>query len=102
MDRRSAPASAQKQRRRNTLIWIGAVSAVVIGLIWAEQIALLYVLATLGVTGLLVIVALADLSGARRNISESPADDAAAISDGVLSPATAPAAPSKSRAPRRR
>lgn len=103
MDRRSsAPASAQKRRRRITLIWIAAVAAGVIGLIWAEQIALLYVLATLGVTALLVVVALADLSGSRRSSNESSAYDAAAIADGVMANAGAPAASAKSRATRRR
>ena len=101
MDRRSAPVSGQKRRRRNTLIWIAAVAAVVIGLIWAEQIALLYVLATLGVTGLLIVVALTDLSGSRRSGDESSAYDAAAIADGVTATASVAATSRKSRASRR-
>ncbi|MGH9942935.1 MAG: hypothetical protein ACRD9R_11330 [Pyrinomonadaceae bacterium] len=75
---------ARRRRRRTTLIWSVGVVALVIGLIWKEQIALLYVLATLSVSGLLVVVALADLSGARaRNDEASPRDDSAAIADGT-------------------
>jgi hypothetical protein len=44
-----------------TLGWILALATLVIGLLYFEQTAVLYVLATLGVTALLVIVALADL-----------------------------------------
>lgn len=81
MARRNAPAvEARKRRRRLTLLWCAVSAAVVIGLIYKEQIALLYILATVGVTILLLIVAKADLHGARRT-PESPLDDAAAIAD---------------------
>jgi membrane protein implicated in regulation of membrane protease activity len=67
-----------------TLLWIAAVAAIIIGLIWTEQIALLYVLATLSVTALLLIVAMADLGGVRRPLTEpAPNDDAAAAGDGL-------------------
>ena len=90
MARRNAPAvEARKRRRRLTLLWCAAATALVIGLIYKEQIALLYILATVGVTILLVVVALADLHGARRT-PEPPLDDAAAIADGL--PAGVPAA----------
>ncbi len=90
MPRRDAPAvEARNRRRRMTLLWIAVASAVVIGLIYKEQIALLYILATVSVTALLVVVALADLRGAQRT-AEPPLDDAAAISDGVT-PRTATA-----------
>lgn len=51
-----------KRRQRLAILWVAVTAAVVIALMATEQIALLYVLATLGVTGLLVIVAFADLS----------------------------------------
>jgi hypothetical protein len=73
-----------------TLLWSAVVAAVVIGLIWKEQVALLYILATVSVTVLLAIVALADLHGAQRT-PEPPLDDAAALSDG-MTPATINAA----------
>ncbi|HEY0101055.1 MAG TPA: hypothetical protein VGB76_19175, partial [Pyrinomonadaceae bacterium] len=51
---------------------------------WTEQVALLYVLATLSVTALLLIVAFADLGGARQTLtSHAPNDDAAAAGDGL-------------------
>lgn len=49
-----------------TLVWVAALAALVIGLIRWEQTALLYVLATLGVTALLFVVAFADLEGKNR------------------------------------
>jgi hypothetical protein len=44
-----------------TYLWIVALAVVVFLLIYFEQTSLLYILATLGVTVLLVVVALADL-----------------------------------------
>jgi hypothetical protein len=65
---------------------------VVIALLVMEQVALLYVLATLSVAGLLVVVALADLRGARQVTEQlAPGDDSAAIGD-----RTAKAAPATS------
>ena len=56
-------ASGRRRRRTVTYTWIAALSLIVIALIYWEQTALLYILATLGVTALLVVVALADLQG---------------------------------------
>lgn len=53
--------------RRTINYFLTALSAaLVIFLLYKGQIALLYVLATVGVTALMVIVALADLSGAKQ------------------------------------
>jgi len=53
---------AKKRRRRLiTLAWVAALALVTIVLIYKEQTAILYILATLSVTALLVIVAVADL-----------------------------------------
>lgn len=83
MARRNAPAAeARKRRRLLTLLWSALTAAIVIGLIYKEQIALLYIIGTVGVTVLLVIVALADLHGARRTL-EPLGDDSAALADGV-------------------
>jgi hypothetical protein len=79
-----------------TFLWVLAVSALVITLLVLEQTAVLYVLATLGVTVLLLIVANADLSGARRNMSEpAPADDAAALGTGISSSMPQPTMPAR-------
>jgi hypothetical protein len=83
MARRNAPAvEARKRRRRNTIIWTAVVAAIVIGLIYKEQVALLYVLATVSVTALLAVVAVTDLHDARRRVVEPPLDDSAALADG--------------------
>ena len=75
---------ARKGNRRTTLIWIAAATAVVVALIWTEQVALLYVLATLSVTALLLIVSMADLGGAQRPLTQpAPNDDSAAAADGL-------------------
>jgi hypothetical protein len=62
MSQRLAVA-ARKRRRLITYAWVSALAIITILLIYKEQTALLYILATLGVTALLVIVAAADLSG---------------------------------------
>ncbi|MDT7543371.1 MAG: hypothetical protein QOE33_3275 [Acidobacteriota bacterium] len=83
MANRNAATATRKRRRLMTLAWSAAVAAVVIGLIWKEQIALLYILATVSVTALLVVVAMADLGGARRTQMVAPYDDSAAAADGA-------------------
>ena len=55
------------KRRWLTYLWIVAILVVVSLLIYFERTALLYVLATLGVTALLLIVAFADLGGDERS-----------------------------------
>lgn len=86
MDRRAAPAASRQRRRRVTLLWSAVAAAVVITLLITEQVAVLYVLATLGVSGLLLVVAWSDLGAAHKQVTEEPPrDDAAAIADGVTS-----------------
>lgn len=54
--------------RRTTALLYLAVSSIVIGtFIYLEQIAILYVLATLGIVALLLVVAFADLESIGRN-----------------------------------
>ena len=53
--------SRKRRRRIITFVWVAALAALVIGLIRWEQTAMLYILATLGVTAMLVVVAIADL-----------------------------------------
>jgi len=59
-------ATRKRRRRTITLAWVAALALVTISLIYKEQTALLYVLATLGVTALLVVVAVADLEDTRK------------------------------------
>ena len=93
-DRRTgAPdAAARKRRGRRSLLWSAAVVVVVIALIWTEQVALLYVLATLSVASLLVVVAFSDLRGARHMTQLPPGDDAAAVGDSMNAAASTRAA----------
>ena len=81
VDKASATRARRKSRRK-TLIWIGLATLAVVIMMYLEQVALLYVLATLGVAALLTVVALADLHGARQVTDQiAPGDDAAAIGD---------------------
>lgn len=79
----TAAAAARSRRRWITLICSAVVAAIVTGLIYKEQIAVLYVLATVSVTVLLVVVAMADLGTAQRTGQPAPFDDSAAAADGM-------------------
>jgi hypothetical protein len=63
MKRRNA-ASDKRRRKMITILWTAVLAIGTIILIHKEMTALLYILATLGVTALLVVVAMADLSHA--------------------------------------
>lgn len=87
MSQRLANNRNRKTSGRNrTLLWILGVGLIVFLLIYFEQTAILYVLATLGVTALLLIVAFADLKGIpNADDLPKPGDDAAAIGTGISS-----------------
>jgi hypothetical protein len=59
-----------KKRRPVTYLWIFGLALLVFLLIYFEQTALLYIFSTLGVTVLLVIVAMADLGQSETSGSE--------------------------------
>lgn len=105
VERGAAAARARRKSRRMSFLWTGLVAAAVITLLVLEQVALLYVLATLSVAALLAIVAFADLRGARQATEQlAPGDDSAAIGDRTAKTAAAsfgPTAPRPDR-PRRR
>ena len=91
--------ASRKQRGRMTFVWSAVAAVAVIALIWTEQVALLYVLATLSVAALLVVVAMSDLGetkratwGAKRATQDPPYDDSAAAGDAMNT-----AAPSAAR-----
>lgn len=54
-------SSKARRSRGFTYLWILGLAVSVFVLLWKEMTSLLYILATLGVTVLLVIVAIADL-----------------------------------------
>ena len=62
MSTRRTVADDRRRRKLITLAWIAVLSAVTIFLIYKEMTAVLYILATVGVTALLVIVAMSDLA----------------------------------------
>lgn len=81
---RAAADKTRKTRRRNSILLSVAVIAAIIVLLALEQVALLYLIATLGVAVLLIIVAFADLQHAAPEPSlVVPADDSAAIGDSI-------------------
>lgn len=79
MKRRTA-ASDKRRRKMITILWTTVLGIGTIILIYKEMTAVLYILATLGVTALLIVVALADLSHAEQ-LSGDPrrSDDSTAL-----------------------
>jgi hypothetical protein len=82
------PTLAADRRRRKTItaMWMAGLSIGVVLLIYWEQSAILYILATLGVTALLAVVAMADLSHTDKTSGQlSSPDDASAVATGITS-----------------
>lgn len=79
----TATVASRKQRGRMTFVWSAIAAVAVIVLIYTEQVALLYVLATLSVAALLVVVAFSDLGEAKRMTQPPPFDDSAAAGDAM-------------------
>lgn len=90
MKRRQTVAGDRRRRKLFTFLWTGLLSIGVIVLIYWEMTAVLYILATLGVTALLVIVAVSDLHHAQPTTDNVRIDDAAALGSGITSRKTNP------------
>lgn len=87
MARRRNAADDRRRRKLITITWVGLLTLGTIVLIYKEQTALLYILATLGITALLVIVAVTDLGHAEKLTSDPRrAEDLTAAGGGVSSP----------------
>jgi peptidoglycan/LPS O-acetylase OafA/YrhL len=90
MSQRVTRTDLRRNKRKSrliTLAWIVSLAVVVIILLSKEKADWLYVLATLGVTVLLIVVAFADLHGGRKGVEEADlGDDAAALGNSI--PAT--------------
>ena len=85
MKRRNAVAD-KRRRKMITVLWTALLGIGTIILIYKEMTAVLYILATVGVTALLVTVAIADLSAAEKLTSDNRrSDDSAAIGSGITS-----------------
>ena len=86
MKRTQNVASERRRRKLFTFVWAILLGAATIALIYWEMTALLYILATLGVTALLVVVALSDLRPADKTLEDpNRLNDAAAIGSGITS-----------------
>jgi peptidoglycan/LPS O-acetylase OafA/YrhL len=71
MARRRNAADERRRRKLMTVLWVSLLALATIILIYKEHTALLYILATLGITALLVVVALADLGHAEKLTNEA-------------------------------
>ena len=79
-------AGSRRRRKMITAVWFAVISIVTIVLIYWEMTAVLYILATLGVTGLLTVVAFTDLGTAHGPSGEiERVNDAAALGSGITS-----------------
>ena len=67
-----AGAKNRRNRRFITFGWMAALAILTIFLIYREMTAVLYILATLGVTALLVVVAMADLAHGEKTSQDGP------------------------------
>lgn len=86
MKRTKSIASERRRRKLFTLLWTALLAVGTIALIYWEMTAVLYILATLGVTALLVIVALADLDRAGKSLDDpNRVNDSAALGSGITS-----------------
>ena len=86
MGGRTTLAADRRRRKTITAIWLVGLTLGVVLLIYWEQSAILYILATLGVTALLAIVAMSDLSHTDKTSGQlSSINDASAVANGVTS-----------------
>jgi uncharacterized membrane protein YhaH (DUF805 family) len=68
------------------LLWFALLAVVTMTLIYFEMTAVLYILATLGVSAILVVVAASDLTRGEKHLTATAtADDSAAIGSGIVS-----------------
>lgn len=80
-------SSTKRSRGLSTGLILSLVVALIVTLLLVtEQVALLYVLATLGIAALLLVVAFASFGEARAATESAPLDDSASIADRTASP----------------
>ena len=82
MKRRNA-AGDRRRRKTLTIVWSAVLAIGVITLMYYEMSALLYILATLGVTALLIVVAVSDLHHGEKESGDARIVDSAAIGSGI-------------------
>jgi hypothetical protein len=91
-----------RKRRRRGIVWVLGVVALVTGLLYFEQVEIIYVLSVLGLSGFLLVVAFSDLDRGTRQAAAptQEGDEAAPFVDGTAAAVTP--APVKRRAAKRR
>ena len=62
MSARTSVAQERRRRKLKSLLWMVLATAVVVFLIYKQMSAVLYIVSTLGVTALLIAVAVSDLA----------------------------------------
>ena len=83
--------TARGRKGRRGLVWVIGAAVSVGALLYWEQTALLYVLSTLAMSGLLIVVVFADLKGSDVASSESTLTEKAAVAgDAELTTTRAP------------
>ena len=79
-------SNTKRRRKMFAVLWSALFAIGTMMLIYWEMTALLYILATLGVTAILVIVAVSDLARGEKHMNLADrADDSAAIGSGIVS-----------------
>lgn len=84
--------SLSRRRRRRSFIWVFGVAALVVGLLYWEQVELLYLLSVLSLSGFLLVIAFSDLDrGGRKAVASAQEEsEPAAVDSGATTiPATA-------------
>jgi len=76
---RKTPSDERRRRKLFTFGWIALLFVLISSLIYWEQTALLYIFATVGVTVLLIVVAVADLGEREATGTASEASEPAAV-----------------------
>lgn len=85
MKRARNTSDDRRRRKLITVLWATLLGLTTIILIYKEMTAVLYILATLGVTALLIVVAMADLAHAEKLTTDTRRNDSAAIGSGISS-----------------
>jgi len=102
LSRRVNRRGGQKRSRRG-LIWVSGAVAFVAALLYWEQTALLYLLSTLAMCGLLLVVAFSDLEGSGKKLTEATGKgETAPAGGGEMATAAAPRPERRAARPKRR
>src|SRR5690349_23430209 len=95
--------SVIRKRRRGRAVWVLSAVALVTGLLYFEQVEIIYVLSVLALCGFLLIVAFSDLDRGTRQAAAptQEEDEAAPVVGGTTAAAVTPTPLKRSAAKRR-